>query len=79
MVAKKIDGTAIAKSIREKINADIEEKQRSNPRFKPSLVIIQGTRIDCHALANITDVINSRRSSRFEYVSLTGSQASSHR
>jgi hypothetical protein len=42
MTAQKIDGTAIAKSIREKINASIHQKQRANPRYKPSLVIIQG-------------------------------------
>jgi len=42
MAAQKIDGTAIAKSIRERINSDIKDKQKSNPRYKPSLVIIQG-------------------------------------
>ena len=47
MPAEKIDGTAIAKAIREKINADIKEKQETNPRFKPSLKIIQvGERSD---------------------------------
>ncbi|KAE9963816.1 hypothetical protein EG328_011029 [Venturia inaequalis] len=47
MTAQKIDGTAIAKSIREKINASIHQKQQSNPRYKPSLVIIQvGARQD---------------------------------
>jgi len=43
MIAEKIDGTAIAKRIRERINKDIAEKQKANPRFKPSLIIIQGT------------------------------------
>jgi len=42
MPAQKIDGTAIARRIRERINAEIKEKQRTNPRYKPSLVIIQG-------------------------------------
>ena len=47
MSAEKIDGTAIAKGIRERINADIKEKQETNPRFKPALKIIQvGTRSD---------------------------------
>ena len=47
MMAEKIDGTAIAKSIREKINAEIKQTQASNPRYKPSLVIIQvGDRSD---------------------------------
>ena len=47
MTATKIDGNAIAKSIREKINADIKEIQKTNPRYKPSLTIIQvGDRSD---------------------------------
>ncbi len=47
MTATKIDGTAIAKSIRERIAKDIAEKQAKNSRYKPSLVIIQvGERSD---------------------------------
>ena len=47
MVADRIDGTAIAKNIREKINADIKKIQETNPRYKPSLTIIQvGDRSD---------------------------------
>ena len=47
MAAEKIDGTAIAKSIREKINAEIKKIQETNPRYKPSLTIIQvGDRSD---------------------------------
>jgi hypothetical protein len=42
MPAQKIDGTAIAKDIREQIIGDIREKQKTNPRYNPSLVIIQG-------------------------------------
>lgn len=42
MTATKIDGTAIAKKIREKLHAQIDESQKTNPRFKPSLKIIQG-------------------------------------
>jgi len=42
MVAQKIDGTAIAKSIRERLNSNIQQKQEKNPRYKPSLIIIQG-------------------------------------
>lgn len=41
MVAAKIDGTALAKRIRESLRADIEEKQKTNPRFQPCLKIIQ--------------------------------------
>ena len=47
MAATKIDGTAIAKTIREKINVQIKETQASNPKYKPSLIIIQvGNRSD---------------------------------
>lgn len=47
MAAEKIDGTAIAKSIREKINAEIKKIQETNPRYKPSLTIVQvGDRSD---------------------------------
>ena len=47
MAAYKIDGTAIAKSIREKINGEIRHTQESNPRYKPSLTIVQvGDRSD---------------------------------
>ena len=42
MVASKIDGTAIAKAIRERIRREILEKQQTNPRYKPCLKIIQG-------------------------------------
>jgi hypothetical protein len=41
-MASKIDGTAIAKSIRAGLKAEIEEAQLTNPRFKPNLVIFQG-------------------------------------
>lgn len=42
MTATKIDGTAIAQAIRERLNKQIKDTQEKNPRFKPSLVIIQG-------------------------------------
>lgn len=42
MVAQKIDGLAVAKAIREKLNTEIAEKQKTSPRFQPSLTIIQG-------------------------------------
>lgn len=41
-MAAKIDGTAIAKSIREGLKTEIEKVQLTNPRFKPNLVIFQG-------------------------------------
>lgn len=47
MSATKLDGTAIAKKIREKLAAKIADKQKSNPRFQPCLKIIQvGDRSD---------------------------------
>ncbi|PSR98995.1 formate--tetrahydrofolate ligase-domain-containing protein [Coniella lustricola] len=47
MGAQKIDGTAIAKRIRESIHAEIEAKKQANPRFIPCLKIIQvGDRSD---------------------------------
>lgn len=42
MTATKIDGTAIARSIRERLGAQIKKKQETNPRYRPSLKIIQG-------------------------------------
>lgn len=41
-MATKIDGTAIAKGIREGLKTEIEQTQAVNPRFKPNLVIFQG-------------------------------------
>ncbi|KAI4278835.1 MAG: hypothetical protein LQ337_000732 [Flavoplaca oasis] len=47
MAAERIDGTAIAKAIREKISSEIQQIQRTNPRYKPSLSILQvGDRSD---------------------------------
>lgn len=42
MGAVKIDGTAIAKRIRESLHAEIQDKKKTNPRYIPSLKIIQG-------------------------------------
>ena len=42
MAATKIDGTAIARKVRERLHAEIAEKKSINPRFQPSLKIIQG-------------------------------------
>ncbi|ETN45449.1 uncharacterized protein HMPREF1541_09280 [Cyphellophora europaea CBS 101466] len=41
MVGQKIDGTAIAKGIRERLQKEIQETQKANPRYKPCLKIIQ--------------------------------------
>ncbi|KAI9849946.1 MAG: tetrahydrofolate synthase [Sclerophora amabilis] len=43
MTATKIDGTAIAKGIRARLGEDIKKIQEKNPRYRPSLTIIQGT------------------------------------
>lgn len=50
MTAEKIDGTGLAKKIRDEIQEEIHTFQARNPRFKPSLVIIQvGDRADSGA------------------------------
>ncbi|RKF77140.1 C-1-tetrahydrofolate synthase, cytoplasmic [Golovinomyces cichoracearum] len=47
MSASIIDGNAIAKKIRQRIHDEIEQARSTNPRFKPSLKIIQiGDRSD---------------------------------
>lgn len=47
MAAGKIDGNAIAKAIRERISTGIKKIQETNPRYKPSLTIVQvGDRSD---------------------------------
>ena len=47
MAATKIDGAGIAKTIRERINANIKRAQENNPRYRPSLKIVQvGDRSD---------------------------------
>lgn len=47
MAAGRIDGNAIAKAIRDRISANIKKTQEANPRYKPSLTIVQvGDRSD---------------------------------
>ncbi|KAI4187549.1 MAG: hypothetical protein L6R41_002737 [Letrouitia leprolyta] len=47
MAAERIDGTAIAKAIRDRVNSDIKHTQETNPRYKPALTIVQvGDRSD---------------------------------
>ncbi|KAF4595339.1 C-1-tetrahydrofolate synthase [Ophiocordyceps camponoti-floridani] len=41
MVAKRLDGTGLARRIREDIKAEIVQKQQMNPRYKPFFTIIQ--------------------------------------
>lgn len=47
MVAQRLDGNAIAKTIRERLATEIAEKQKINPRYKPCLKIIQGMHVNC--------------------------------
>jgi methylenetetrahydrofolate dehydrogenase (NADP+)/methenyltetrahydrofolate cyclohydrolase/formyltetrahydrofolate synthetase len=42
MSATKIDGNAIAGKIRERLNREIAERRKTNPRYQPSLKIVQG-------------------------------------
>lgn len=51
MPARVLDGTALAKGIRERIGADIAQKQKANPRYKPCLKIIQGKLCDQNIFA----------------------------
>lgn len=47
MTASTIDGNAIAKSIRERLGNEVKQKQTANPRYRPSLKIVQvGDRSD---------------------------------
>lgn len=55
MVANKLDGTAIAKSIRERLGDEIAQKQKVNPRYKPALKIIQGESVVSKHLAEYRD------------------------
>jgi hypothetical protein len=49
MTASKIDGNAIARSIRERLGAEVKQKQATNPRYLPALKIVQGK---CSAAAS---------------------------
>jgi hypothetical protein len=61
MTATKIDGTAIAKTIRERLHSEIEATQKVNPRFKPCLRIIQGMSYTATASSKANISINSGR------------------
>jgi hypothetical protein len=43
MASNKIDGTAIAKKIRDRLASEIAEKKKHNAQYQPSLKIIQGS------------------------------------
>lgn len=59
MTATKIDGTAIAKSIRDGLKVEIEQIQQANPRFQPSLVIFQGEFTVLTCLSTLVKTTNS--------------------
>ena len=68
MTATKIDGTAIAKGIRERLGEQIKKTQQTNPRYMPSLVIIQGMlMLDKYRYGNAAEDAHSRRQVRLEY------------
>ncbi|RPA98596.1 FTHFS-domain-containing protein [Choiromyces venosus 120613-1] len=48
MVAERIDGTAVARKIRDRINEEIKSKQETSKRFRPALTIIQGERFSTY-------------------------------
>ncbi|KAJ4299419.1 tetrahydrofolate synthase [Kalmusia sp. IMI 367209] len=59
MTASKIDGNAIARSIRDRLGQEVKQKQESNPRYRPSLKIIQGrtrANIDCELVKFADDI-----------------------
>ena len=56
MVAAKLDGTAVAKRIRDRLREEIAERQKINPRFQPCLKIIQGA--SCTARHHTCCVLN---------------------
>lgn len=59
MGAAKIDGTVIAKRIRQSLHAEIQDKKKINPRYIPSLKIIQGvcTIREDHNLSGTLDLL----------------------
>jgi methylenetetrahydrofolate dehydrogenase (NADP+)/methenyltetrahydrofolate cyclohydrolase/formyltetrahydrofolate synthetase len=56
MTATKIDGTAIARSIRERLGEQIKKRQESNARYKPSLKIVQGESVSHEGWRKSTDL-----------------------
>lgn len=71
MPAKKIDGNAIAKSIREDISAQIAATQANNPKFQPSLAIIQvGERPDSTSYVNMKAKAAADAKINFQHIKL---------
>ncbi|KAI0082803.1 FTHFS-domain-containing protein [Panus rudis PR-1116 ss-1] len=70
--AKIIDGTAIAKSIRDEVAAKIKAKQAQYPRFQPSLAIIQaGERPDSSVYVRMKAKAAEEVGIKFKHVTLS--------
>lgn len=71
MPAQKIDGNAIAKSIREDLSSRIAEMQSKNSNFKPSLAIIQvGDRSDSTSYVNMKQKAAAEAKIDFQHIKL---------
>jgi hypothetical protein len=71
MPAQKIDGNQIAKSVRERIHAEIQETKAKNPKFAPSLAIIQvGERSDSTSYVNMKSKAAQEASIAFQHIKL---------
>ena len=71
MVATKIDGTAIAKDIRQRIHTQIKEFQAVNDKFNPSLAIIQvGERPDSTSYVTMKQKAAQDANIRFQHIKL---------
>lgn len=71
MPAQKIDGNAIAKRIREQISEKIQNTQSKNPRFQPSLAIIQiGERQDSTSYVTMKQKAAADANIDFQHIKL---------
>lgn len=71
MSAQRIDGNAIAKSIREQLNTKIAQLQSKNPVFQPSLAIIQvGERPDSTSYVTMKQKAAADAKIAFQHIKL---------
>lgn len=71
MPAQKIDGNAIAKAIREDIGSQIAAVQAKNPKFQPSLAIIQvGERPDSTSYVTMKAKAAADAKIKFQHIKL---------
>ncbi|KAF9069612.1 formate--tetrahydrofolate ligase-domain-containing protein [Rhodocollybia butyracea] len=69
--AQKIDGTAIAKSIREDVASRIQQLKAKHPRFQPQLVIVQaGDRPDSSAYVRMKAKAAEEIGIKFRHIAL---------